>query len=44
MIEFHVMAKHSFSGFSKIHKMRYFKKGSTIKEGSFEFGNSFDID
>ncbi len=44
MIEFRVMAKHSFSGFSKIHKRRFYKKKSTVKEGSFKFGNSFDID
>lgn len=44
MIEFRIMSKHGFSGFSRIHKKRYFLLKSTIKDGSFTFGNSFRID
>ncbi len=44
MVEFKIMSKHSFSGFSRIHKKRFYKRKSAIKEGSFKFGDSFEID
>jgi hypothetical protein len=44
MIEFRIMARHSFSGFSGIYRRRFYKPRSAIKDGSFKFGNSLDID
>lgn len=44
LFEFRVMAKHSFSGFSKIHKRRYYKAATSVRSGSFKFGNSLEID
>jgi hypothetical protein len=44
MIEFRVMAKHSFSGFNRVLKKRFYRLQSSIRDGSFKFGNSLDID
>ena len=44
MIEFRVIAKHSFSGFIRVIKRRYYRARSTIRDGSFKFGNSLEID
>lgn len=44
MVEFRVMAKHSFSDFSRVVKKRFYRAPSSIREGSFKFGNSLEID
>jgi len=44
MIEFRVMAKHSLSGFNRLMKRRFYKSQSSIRDGSFKFGNSLEID
>jgi hypothetical protein len=44
MIEFRIMAKHSFSGFSRLMRRRFYKSQSAIRNGSFKFGNSMEID
>jgi hypothetical protein len=44
MIEFRVMAKHSFSGFNRILRRRFYRSQSSIRDGSFKFGNSLEID
>jgi len=43
MVEFRLMSKHGFSGFSRIHKKRYFLKDAAIRNGSFKFGNSLQV-
>jgi hypothetical protein len=44
MLEFRVMARHSFSGFSSLMKRRFYRAQSSIREGAFKFGNSLEID
>lgn len=44
MLEFRVMARHSFSGFSSVMKRRFYRAQSSIVEGAFKFGNSLEID
>lgn len=44
MIEFRVMAKHSFSRFNGIMRRRFYKSQTAIRDGSFKFGNSLEID
>lgn len=41
-LEFHVTARHSFSGFMKVFIMKYEHK-STIKKGEFAIGDNFNI-
>ncbi|MEQ9100289.1 MAG: hypothetical protein RIF36_20420 [Imperialibacter sp.] len=42
-IELRVKAKHSFSGFSRTTNKRYYNPTSSLKNGSFKFGNTTDI-
>lgn len=42
MIEFR--AKHSLSGFNRVTRRRFYKAQSSIREGTFKFGNSLEID
>ena len=44
MLEFCVIAKHSFSGFNRLVKKRFYRAQTAIKDGSFQFGNSMEID
>lgn len=44
MVEFRVMAKHSFSGFNRIVKKRFYRAAPSIRDGAFKFGNSLEID
>lgn len=44
MVEFRVMAKHSFSGFNRVIRHRFYKSQSAIRDGTFKFGNSLEID
>ena len=39
-IELRIKAKHSFSGFSKTVRKRYYKPNNTLKDGSLKFGNT----
>ena len=42
-LQVELMCKHSFSGFSRVFRKTYFLKRSSIVEGNYRFGNSFDI-
>lgn len=42
-LRFRIIAKHSFSGFSRIYEKEYHSKANTLKKANFEFGNSFAI-
>lgn len=44
MIEFRIIAKYSFSGFSRVMRRRFYRSQSSIREGAFKFGNSLEID
>lgn len=43
-LRFRYFATHSFSGYGKVFTHNYFVKKHSIKEGSFEFANSFKIE
>jgi len=38
-----IIAKHALSGFGKVFTQTYYTKGNYIKNGMFEWGNSFNI-